>query len=126
MRDLRIGGIYRKLSLVPAGFIGADLGAIGYQVWDWSRSVKDWAQELLYPKWTATRYKEGWKEITGVDNVNSRYRVQKECLWSGLQNLHVAAPISKSRWKRSWVQQRSNQVWTSSRQQPGIKKAGRR
>ena len=50
MRDLRIGGIYRKLSLVPAGFIGADLGAIGYQVWDWSRSVKDWAQELLYPK----------------------------------------------------------------------------
>ena len=30
MRDLRIGGIYRKLSLVPAGFIGADLGAIRY------------------------------------------------------------------------------------------------
>ena len=100
MRDLRIGGIYRKLSLVPAGFIGADLGAIGYQVWDWSRSVKDWAQELLYPKWTATRYKEGWKEITGADNVNPRCREQKKAVEWMPQNLHAAAPISKSRWKR--------------------------
>ena len=98
MRDLRIGEIYRKLSLVPAGFIGADLGAIGYQVWDWSRSVKDWAQELLYPKWTATRYKEGWKEITGADNVN---RCRRR-LWSGYhrtctqQHLSVKADGGKT------------------------------
>ena len=55
----------------------------------------DWVQELLGIQWIRYRYKEGWEEITGADNANPGYEVQKERLWSGLQNLHVAAPISK-------------------------------